>query len=418
MLLNMVCLPVKKQDGIITEVLLARKKIGFGAGKIVGVGGTVEPGETLFQTVVREVNEEISLQIKEGDLERAAKITFTFPSKPEWDRLVYVYLVEDWVGIPQSSNEVDPFWVPVEEIPYHQMWADSAEWLPVVLSGRRIVARFSFEDDNESLAFQEIDEDKDFLWPQIKSLPWFRALLRSVEASYYQDLDFPEPVLDLGSGDGHFADAAFDFTINVGLDPWWGPLAASKKYPHAYGGRVQADGAEMPFPDGYFASALSNSVLEHIPHLDEVLAETARVLKTGAPFVFCCPNPGHFSELSISGGLQKLGLKKLADWYQEWFRRISRTEHADRPEVWETRLEKSGFTLDRWWHYFPPESMRVLEWGHYLGAPSLLPKWLLGRWLISGSDWNLALIEKVLRPFAQTEPHPLGTYTFYIARRK
>lgn len=174
----------------------------------------------------------------------------------------------------------------------------------------------------------------------------------------------------------------------------------------------------MPFPDGYFSSALSNSVLEHIPHLDEVLLETARVLKPGAPFYFCCPNPGHFTELSVSGILRKLGLRKPASWYEEWFRRISRTEHADPPEVWEARLEQAGFTLDRWWHYFSPESMRVLEWGHYLGAPSLLSKWLLGRWLISGSDWNLALIERVLRPYAHTEPHPQGTYTFFIARKK
>ncbi len=173
------------------KCLLARKKIGFGAGKIVGVGGTVEPGETIFQTAVREVAEEISLKIEETDLQRAAKITFTFPAKPEWHRQVYVYLIEDWTGTPQPSNEVDPFWVPVDEIPYGEMWADSGEWLPVVLSGERIVARFTFEDDNETLAFQEIKEDKDFLWPQIKTLPWFRALLRSVEASYYQDLDIP-----------------------------------------------------------------------------------------------------------------------------------------------------------------------------------------------------------------------------------
>ena len=418
MLLNIVCLPVKRRGDKITEVLLARKKIGFGAGKIVGVGGTVEPGETIFQTAVREVAEEISLKIEETDLQRVAKITFTFPAKPEWHRQVYVYLIEDWTGTPQPSNEVDPFWVPVDEIPYAEMWADSGEWLPVVLSGERIVARFTFEDDNKTLAFQEIKQDKDFLWPQIKTLPWFRALLRSVEASYYQDLDIPGPILDLGSGDGHFADVAFDFKIDVGLDPWWGPLVASQKYPDSYDGLVQADGAEMPFTDGYFASALSNSVLEHIPHLDQVLAETARVLKPGAPFLFCCPNPGHFTELSISRGLRKVGLKKLALGYDQWFRRISRTEHADPPEVWKARLEKAGFTLERWWHYFSPESMRVLEWGHYLGAPSLLPKWLLGRWLISESNWNLALVEKLLRPYAHTEPHPRGTYTFFVAHRK
>ena len=48
MLLNTICLLVKMDASSDhpAEVLLARKKTGFGAGKIVGVGGTVEPHET------------------------------------------------------------------------------------------------------------------------------------------------------------------------------------------------------------------------------------------------------------------------------------------------------------------------------------------------------------------------------------
>ena len=36
----------------------------------------------------------------------------------------------------------------------------------------------------------------------------------------------------------------------------------------------------MPFADGYFASAISNSVLEHIPQVQAVLADLRRVLQT------------------------------------------------------------------------------------------------------------------------------------------
>lgn len=97
--------------------------------------------------------------------------------------------------------------------------------------------------------------------------------------------------------------------------------------------------------------------------------------------------------------------------------RISRTEHADSVEVWRERLERAGFSLERYWHYFPPQSLHVLEWGHYLGAVSLLPRILFKRWIISPTRWNLWLTEKLLRPFARTEPQPDGTYTFFIARR-
>jgi ubiquinone/menaquinone biosynthesis C-methylase UbiE len=126
---------------------------------------------------------------------------------------------------------------------------------------------------------------KDFLFLHLRDLPYFRALLRSVEATYYQDLNISSPVYDVGCGDGHFASLTFDQKIDVGLDPWHGPIHQAKRY-GAYRGLVEADGAMAPFPDNFFASAISNSVLEHIPHIDAVLVETARVLKPGARRVY------------------------------------------------------------------------------------------------------------------------------------
>ena len=250
---------------------------------------------------------------------------------------------------------------------------------------------------------------KDFLFLHLRDLPYFRALLRSVESSFYQDLPLPAPVYDVGCGDGHFASLTFDQKIDVGLDPWHAPIHEAKKY-GAYKSLVEADGAKSPFPDGYFASAFSNSVLEHIPHIDEVLTETARVLKKGAPFYFCVPNSGYLRELSIS--------KVLGKGYTEWFRVVSRTQHADDPDIWNARLERAGFELVRWWHYFSPASLRVLEWGHYFGVPSLLARSLTGKWIIARTHWNLWLTRKYLDRFASTQPAENGTYTFYIARKK
>src|SRR5258708_28816617 len=126
---------------------------------------------------------------------------------------------------------------------------------------------------------------KDFLFLQLSELPYFRAFLRSVESSYYQELPLPTPTYDVGCGDGHFASLTFEQKIDIGLDPWHGPIheAGRRK---AYGALVEADAARSPFPDHYFASAFSNSVLEHIPHIDAVPVATSRVLKPGAPFYF------------------------------------------------------------------------------------------------------------------------------------
>ncbi len=257
---------------------------------------------------------------------------------------------------------------------------------------------------------------KDFLYLHLRDLPYFRGMLRAAEAAFYQEFELPAPTLDVGCGDGHFATIAFDHKLDVGLDPWGGPIRQAARL-GGYRGLVQADGGHAPFPDASFASALSNSVLEHIPHVQAVLAETARLLRPGAPFLFCVPNPRYLSELSLAGAMRRIGLTSLSRAYTEWFRRMSRVEHAVEPDAWQGWLEESGFRLERWWHYFSPQAMRALEWGHYFGAPTLLPHALFRRWIIVPARWNLALTLRLVRKYAVPEPHPQGTFTFYVARR-
>src|SRR4030067_3112346 len=69
-----------------------------------------------------------------------------------------------------------------------------------------------------------IMKDKDYLWLNLRDLPYFRAMLRAVEAQFYQAFELPAPTLDLGCGDGHFASIAFERKLEGGLDPWSGPI--------------------------------------------------------------------------------------------------------------------------------------------------------------------------------------------------
>ncbi|HSL30697.1 MAG TPA: hypothetical protein VK900_15965, partial [Anaerolineales bacterium] len=47
---------------------------------------------------------------------------------------------------------------------------------------------------------------RDFLWLHIRDLPYFRSLLRAVEAQFYKQVNLQAPTLDLGCGEGHFAE--------------------------------------------------------------------------------------------------------------------------------------------------------------------------------------------------------------------
>jgi len=257
----------------------------------------------------------------------------------------------------------------------------------------------------------------DYLTPHLRELPYFRALLRAVEARFYEDISLPGPVLDLGCGDGHFASLAFQEPLDMGLDPWWGPIQEAGTR-SSYQDLVCADGDHMPYPSEYFSSAVSNSVLEHIPDLDPVIKETARVLKPGAPFIFCVPNNRFLGSLSISNGLDKIKLRGLADLYRVFFNRISRHYNCDSYGTWKERLEKLGFMIEDSWDYFPPAALHVLEWGHYFGVPSWVAKLIFGRWILAPTRWNLFLADRLVRPHYESDPRsPDGVYSFYIARR-
>ncbi len=259
---------------------------------------------------------------------------------------------------------------------------------------------------------------KEILWQHLSSLPYFRAMLRAVEDSFYQDLEFPSPSLDLGCGDGHFASTAIAGGLDVGLDPWAAPLkeAASRRF---YRITVQSDGSRMPFCDAYFRSALSNSVLEHIPHLDEVLADLGRVIQPGGLFVFAVPNERFPQELWGNRILHKIGADSLGDRYGNTFnRRISRHFHTDSHEVWQERLERAGFEIERCWDYFSPQALHVLEWGHLFGLPSLFWRRLTGRWILVATRANLGIPFRLTWPYMQKPLSDQGVCTFYITRRR
>jgi 8-oxo-dGTP diphosphatase len=82
------------------EVLLGHKRVGFGAGKLTGVGGKIEAHETPAVSAAREAEEEIGLRIRPEELLLAATLDFRFPYRPDWSTVMYVFCTWDWQGVP------------------------------------------------------------------------------------------------------------------------------------------------------------------------------------------------------------------------------------------------------------------------------------------------------------------------------
>jgi len=139
------------------QILLGMKKRGFGIGKLNGFGGKLNDGESIVEAAVRELAEEVGLETVIDNLNKMVELEFRFPHADEdWDQVVHVFLVEEWISEPIESDEMSFEWHDLDKIPFERMWDDDKYWLPEVLKGRRIRGKFSFGEDNSTITAQEI----------------------------------------------------------------------------------------------------------------------------------------------------------------------------------------------------------------------------------------------------------------------
>lgn len=136
------------------ETLLIHKKRGVGSGQWVGPGGKVEPGESVRECVVREVREEVGIDVL--DPEKAG--VFVYRSD-EWDAVVHVFRATEYVGTPEETEEADPAWFPVDDLPFDEMWQTDREWLPPVLEGETFRGRFVYSDGDPETVELEFGVD-------------------------------------------------------------------------------------------------------------------------------------------------------------------------------------------------------------------------------------------------------------------
>lgn len=133
-----------RKDG---EILLAMKKRGFGKDMWNGVGGKIEPSETIEEALVRECQEEIGAV--PTDYTKVGYLIFNEHHEGIRKLMhLHIYTATSWDDEIIESEEMKPQWFALDDIPYDKMWPADRIWLPIVLGGDKITGEFTLNSDN------------------------------------------------------------------------------------------------------------------------------------------------------------------------------------------------------------------------------------------------------------------------------
>ena len=252
--------------------------------------------------------------------------------------------------------------------------------------------------------------DRDFIFEYARQAPLALALERAMECRLLADYALERPVLDVGCGDGRFVEILYGTAsgIDYGLDADPAETARAARR-NVYASVLTASATAIPLPDASIATVISNSTLEHIHPLQEVLAEVARVLRQGGTLLITVPTDRFDHYPVIYRVLHGLGLDGAAERFRSFYDRFWHHYHFYRPEVWRTTLEGCGLRVDEIAEYDSAARCAAHDALVPLALPAFLAKRFFDRYVLFPRLRAAAIrIIRPLLPLDRTDRLPSG----------
>jgi SAM-dependent methyltransferase len=117
----------------------------------------------------------------------------------------------------------------------------------------------------------------------------------------------------------------------------------------------------IPEGSNSFDFCFANSVIEHIPHIDDVLLEVARILKPNGKFIFTVPSTGFDRLMKTSRFWAKKFSRGCPQEYSRMIdARLAHCHYYDHNKA-EAMLKDAGLDIVQEEHYFPESAVRIWE---------------------------------------------------------
>lgn len=125
------------------EILLGRKKRGFGVSKWNGLGGKLNLGEELDDAMKREVLEESGIKVEK--FIELGLLNFHYIDDPDME--THIFRIDLYQGKEDHSEEMEVKWFDIGSLPFSEMWPDDKFWMPLFLANKKFEGEFWFDKD-------------------------------------------------------------------------------------------------------------------------------------------------------------------------------------------------------------------------------------------------------------------------------
>ena len=119
-----------------------KKPNDMNEGKWLGVGGHVEPGETVDEAAIREINEEAGLKV--NSIKCVGEVLFV---NDDYEEMMYIYKSTDFSGELIECDEGTLHWVSIDKVLDLNLWEGDKLFHPKLRNNEPINMKLIYKNN-------------------------------------------------------------------------------------------------------------------------------------------------------------------------------------------------------------------------------------------------------------------------------